>query len=70
MFEDTAERMYRSLRLVKRMDPSTLIFPGMTSSLGHCDLIMMSLGHEYTWSNLKFAAYVDPNNVNVQVINE
>ena len=42
----------------------------MTSSLGHCDLIMMSLGHEYTWSNLKFAAYIDPNNVNVQVINE
>lgn len=49
-FEGSADDMHSSLSSLAQLDDATLVF----------------CGHEYTVTNLKFAASVDPTNVNVE----
>jgi hydroxyacylglutathione hydrolase len=49
LFEGTAEQMHRSLAKLSELPPSTLVY----------------CGHEYTASNLRFAAAVEPDNSEV-----
>ena len=50
LFEGTAEQMHRSLAKLSALPPNTLVY---------CT-------HEYTLSNLKFAAAVEPSNLDLQ----
>jgi len=50
LFEGTAAQMYASLTKLAALDNPTLVY----------------CGHEYTASNLKFAALVEPNNPDIQ----
>lgn len=49
LFEGTAEQMHSSLARLARLPPSTRVY----------------CGHEYTESNLRFAAFVEPSNADV-----
>ncbi|MEC8460807.1 MAG: hydroxyacylglutathione hydrolase [Pseudomonadota bacterium] len=50
LFEGTAEQMYASIQAIVQLPKSTLLYPA----------------HEYSLSNLTFAAHVEPNNPIIQ----
>lgn len=50
LFEGTAEQMYRSLMQLRALPDKTQIY----------------CGHEYTWANLCFAQYLEPQNPAIQ----